>query len=219
MRAPEFAEKLAVRDPADIEERAPRKQCPDAKLTFSANGSVPAVALRLTLLACVFLAASQAFAAECVPFSEARHYLGKTRCVTGTIIHVKPGRNGVTFLDFCDDYQVCPFTVIIFANDLRKVGDVTQLQGRSIQIRGKVEEYDGRAEIILRNSEQLGEAASLLPPLSKEPALAPTLPADYDVEHRGHYSAGKFRHPKKAKAAAPKKQGAPVPVDDPGQKP
>ncbi len=171
------------------------------------------------LLAFVLLATTHAFAADCLPFSEARHYVGKTQCVTGTIIHVKPGSNGVTFLDFCEDYQVCPFTVIIFKNDLRKVGDVTQLKGRSIQIRGKIEEYDGRAEIILRKPEQLGEAASLLPPFSKEAALSPTLPTDYDVERRGHYSAGKFKHPKKAKAASPKKQGAPISIDDPSQKP
>ena len=186
---------------------------------FSANSSAPVVTLRLALLACVFLFADAALAADCVPFSDARHYIGKTHCVTGTIIHVKPGRNGVTFLDFCDDYQVCPFTVIVFANDLGKVGDVTQLQGRSIQIRGKVEEYDGRAEIILRKPEQLGEAASFLPPLPNDAALAPTLPADYDVERRGHYSAGKFKHPKKTKAASPKRQGSPISIDDPGQKP
>jgi DNA/RNA endonuclease YhcR with UshA esterase domain len=182
------------------------------------RASAPAVVLRLTLLA-IALLSTHAFAADCVSFADARHYIGKTQCVTGTIVHVKEGRNGVTFLDFCDDYEVCPFTVVVFANDLRKVGNVAQLKGRSIQIRGRVEEYDGRAEIILRNPQQLGEAASLLPSLSNEPALAPTLPPDYDVERQGHYSAGKFKHPKKAKAASAKKQGPPVPVDDPGQRP
>lgn len=177
----------------------------------------PGVALRFALLAFIFFFTGRAPASDCVPFSDARHYIGKTHCVTGTIIHVKPGRNGVTFLDFCDDYQVCPFTVIVFANDLGKVGDVTQLQGRSIQIRGKIEEYDGRAEIILRKPEQLGEAASFLPPLPSEAALAPTLPADYDVERRGHYSAGKLKHPKKSKTQRPRKQGAPVSTEDPSQ--
>jgi hypothetical protein len=168
-------------------------------------------------LAVVPLAASHAMAADCVSFADARHYIGKTQCVSGTIFHVKEGSSGVTFLDFCDDYQVCPFTVVVFPGDLRKIGDVRQLQGRSIQIKGTVEEYDGRAEIILKNPLQLGESASLLPPLSRDAGLAPTLPADYDVERRGHYSAGKIKHPKKAKTMAPKKQGAPISTEDPSQ--
>jgi DNA/RNA endonuclease YhcR with UshA esterase domain len=172
---------------------------------------------RSTLLALVVLSSSFVSAADCVSFAEARHYIGKSQCISGTIFHVKDGRNGVTFLDFCEDYEVCPFTVVVFANDLRKMGDVKQLKGRSIQINGKVEEYDGRAEIILRNPQQLGEAASLLPPLSQDAALAPTLPADYDVERRGHYSAGKFKRPKKAKATATNKQGAPTSMEDPSQ--
>ena len=172
---------------------------------------------RLAFFATALLSATHVFAADCVSFTDARRYIGKTQCISGTIFHVKEGNKGVTFLDFCEDYEVCPFTVVVFASDLRKLGDVRQLKGRSIQINGKVEEYDGRAEIILKNAQQLGEAASLLPPLSKDAALAPTLPADYDVERQGHYSAGKIKHPKKAKSTATKKQGAPISPEDPSQ--
>jgi hypothetical protein len=173
--------------------------------------------LQAALLAGAVFTASDAFASDCVPFAEAHHHLGKTQCVTGTVVHVKEGNNGVTFLDFCQNYETCPFTVVVFQGDLRRVGDVRQLAGRAIEIKGTVEEYDGRAEIILRHPQQLGDAASLLTPLSKDAALAPTLPRDYDVERRGHYSAGKLKRPKKAKAAAPKKQGAPVSIEDPSQ--
>jgi len=153
-----------------------------------------------------------------VPFSEARRHLGKTQCVAGTVVHVKEGDSGVTFLDFCENYETCPFVVVVFQGDLRKVGDVRRLAGRAIEIKGTVEEYDGRAEIILRHPQQLlGDSVSLLTPLSKDAALAPTLPAEYDVERRGHYSAGKFKHPKKAKAATKKKQGAPVSIEDSNQ--
>ena len=172
---------------------------------------------KAALLAVTGFTASYALAADCVPFAEARHHLGKTQCVTGTVVHVKEGTNGVTFLDFCENYETCPFTVVVFQGDLRKVGDVRQLTGRAIEIKGTVEEYDGRAEIILRHPQQLGDSASLLAPLSKDAALAPTLPTDYDVERRGHYSAGKFKRPKKAKATATKKQGAPVSIEDPSQ--
>jgi hypothetical protein len=171
--------------------------------------------LKVALLA-VFTT-SHALATDCVHFSEARHHLGKTRCVAGIVVHVKEGTSGVTFLDFCENYETCPFVVVVFQGDLRRVGDVRRLAGRAIEIKGTVEEYDGRAEIILRHPQQLlGDSASLLIPLSKDAALAPTLPVEYDVERRGHYSAGKFKHPKKAKATK-KKQGAPVSIEDSSQ--
>lgn len=125
----------------------------------------------------------------------------------------------MTFLDFCDDYEVCPFTVIVFAGDLKRVGDVRLLKGQSIQVVGRIEEYDGRAEIILKRSQQLGGAAALVPPLSPDVALTPSLPPDYDVERQGHYGASKLKHPKKSKTASAKKQGAPVSVNDPNQQP
>jgi DNA/RNA endonuclease YhcR with UshA esterase domain len=133
------------------------------------------------------------------------------------VVHVEEGSNGVTFLDFCENYETCPFVVVVFQGDLRRVGNLHQLTGRTIEIKGTVEEYDGRAEIVLRHSQQLGDSASLLTPLSKDAALAPSLPRDYDVERQGHYSAGSPKRPKKAKATARKKQGAPVSIEDPSQ--
>jgi hypothetical protein len=42
------------------------------------------------------------------------------------------------------------------------------------------------------------------------------VPTEYDVERRGHYSAGKFKHPKPAKTKHTKK-GEPVPIEDPNE--
>jgi hypothetical protein len=77
---------------------------------------------------------------------------------TGFVIH---------FLDFYDDFRLCPFTVVIFPGDLKHVGDVRQLQGKVIEIHGPVKEYDGRAEIILQEYRQLGGAGIRVPPLPK----------------------------------------------------
>jgi DNA/RNA endonuclease YhcR with UshA esterase domain len=107
--------------------------------------------------------------------------------------------------------------VVLFASDLRKVGNVRQLKGRRVQIQGTIEEHDGRAEIILKKPEQLGETAALLTPFSKDATLVPSLPADYDVERAGHYRAGKFKRPKKVKAQVPKKQDAPISTEDPSR--
>jgi DNA/RNA endonuclease YhcR with UshA esterase domain len=140
---------------------------------------------------------------NCLTIAEAGKHIGKKRCVTGTVIRVEEGSRGVTFLDFCPDYRTCPFTVVVFASDLRRLGDLRQLQGRLIAIQGRIEEYDERAEIILRHPEQLGEHAAMLT----------ALPKDYDVEKQGHFSAGTFRH-SKAKKPKHTRQDAPVPIID-----
>ena len=141
---------------------------------------------------------------DCVSFAEASQHLGTTQCVSGTVLHVDEGSNGLTFLNFCKDAKACPFTVIVLPDDLRKVGDIRQLEGRQIEIKGTIEDHDGRAGITLRHTQQLGESAYV---------VVPPVPTEYDVERRGHYSAGRAtRHKVKKKHA---KQGQPVSIEDP----
>jgi DNA/RNA endonuclease YhcR with UshA esterase domain len=139
----------------------------------------------------------------CLPIADASKHIRKQACVTGTVVRVEDGTRGVTFLDFCPEYRNCPFTVVVFPGDLRRIGNVHQLQGRVVKIHGRIEEYDDRAEIVLRRAQQLGDDARLLTAVPKE----------YDVERQGHYSAGTFRA---AKTKKPKTtvQGPPISIID-----
>ena len=139
---------------------------------------------------------------NCIPFSEAEKHVGSHRCVSGKVVQVQAGDKGVHFIDFCVDHARCPFSVVVFASDLRHVGDIRDLTGREIQIRGDIREYDGHAEIILERPGQLMGDTARIPPL----------PKDYDVERRGHYSAGQFSRPKTAKTSRPKKSKPPAGV-------
>jgi hypothetical protein len=141
---------------------------------------------------------------DCVSFAEASKHLGTTQCVSGTVLHVDDGRDGLTFLNFCKDTKACPFTVIVLPDDLRKVGDIRQLEGRQIEIKGTIEDHDGRAGITLRHTQQLGESAYV---------VVPAVPAEYDVERRGHNSAGRSK-PYKEKKKRQQKQGQPVSIED-----
>jgi hypothetical protein len=143
--------------------------------------------------------------ADCIPITEARQHIGEDRCVTGKVLRVKRGERGVTYFDFCADFRVCPFTVVVFPHNLRDIGDVRQLQNRVIEIHGPVKEYDGRAEIVLQQSRQLGG----------EGARIPRLPKDYDVERKGHYSAGTFSLPGAPYATSKKRQPAKIPAEIP----
>ena len=68
---------------------------------------------------------------------------------------MEAGEGGVHYLDFCEDYRLCSFSVVIFSYDLKNVGDVRQLAGKNIEIRGELKSYDDRAEIILESARQL----------------------------------------------------------------
>jgi DNA/RNA endonuclease YhcR with UshA esterase domain len=142
------------------------------------------------------LALISSASAECIPFAEAQKKVGETVCVTGKVLKVSTSaRSGTQFLNFCDDYKTCPFTVVVFARDLRDVGDVRPLEGQTIEIHGKVKLYKGQAEIILSDSRQLrGEAAKL-----------PALPKNYDVENQGKYSAGQYKSPTAPRTSHKKK--------------
>jgi len=168
------------------------------------NFRPPSILLHAVVLVALMRAMSFA---QCIPFSEAQKHIGATRCVTGKVIRVKQGNGGVHFFDFCEDYRICPFTVVVFPGDLKQVGDIRRLQGRQIEIDGEVKGYDGRAEIVLRRISQLRGDAAKIPPLPKE----------YDVERHGKYSAGKLTYPKASKRPAHKKQSPPVSIEDPSQ--
>jgi DNA/RNA endonuclease YhcR with UshA esterase domain len=126
---------------------------------------------------------------SCVSFAEASKYVGTSGCVRGTVLRVEDGRNGAKILNFCKE-KSCPFSVVVFAADLKKMGDVQQLEGKQLEIKGTIQDYEGLTEIVLRRSQQLGEGAFL---------LFPQVPTDYDVERAGHSSAGSMKKPKAAK--------------------
>jgi hypothetical protein len=132
-------------------------------------------------------------AADCIPIHEAANHVGETKCVTGKVLHVKPANKGVHFINFCEDQMACPFTVVVFSHDLKDVGDVRRLEGRTIEIHGAVKLYDGRPEMILSRISQITGGAALIPPL----------PKTYDVENRGHYSAGRLHPTKKPPKTKP----------------
>lgn len=95
---------------------------------------------------------------SCVDIRNASALEGKSGCIAGLVQRVYTAGSGNTFLDFCHDYRTCPFTSVIFAADKSKFGDVGTLQGRRIEIRGDVVVYQGRAEIILHDPQQVRSA-------------------------------------------------------------
>ncbi len=94
----------------------------------------------------------------CEDIRNAGPLVGKSGCVAGLVLRVYSARTGNTFLDFCQDYRTCPFTSVIFASDKNKFGDLESLQGKRVEIRGDVVTYQGHAEIIIHDPQQVRSA-------------------------------------------------------------
>ena len=141
-------------------------------------------------------------ALACSSFTEARKLVGTKQCIRGRVVRVSPAGEGRTFLDFCEDSRACAFTVVVFDEDRHHVGTVESLVGSTIEIRGKIRDHEGRAEIVLEDAAQLGEAAKRLPPTPKE----------FDVEEQGKFSPGTF-HATKGRKASRKKAKLPSTLD------
>jgi len=152
------------------------------------------------LLPCLLSASA---CADCMSFDLAPKHIGETQCVSGKVVRVVAGNGGVHYLSFCDDYRICAFSVVIFSSDLKNLGDIQQLSGTQVEIRGEIKEYDGRAEIILDNARQLGGEGKRVSPLGR----------NFDVEERGHFSPGKFRPSRRR--SYHKRQRVNLPVDIP----
>jgi hypothetical protein len=160
------------------------------------------LALLLTLFE--FSQAKNLTKPDCVPFAEAGKHLRTDACVSGIVLNVEDASNGMMLIHFCKYTKECPFSVVVFPADTKKVGDLREPEGRQIEIRGTIRDYNSRAEMVLHRAQQLGESAF---------GVFPQVPTDYDVERQGHYSAEKYSRPKAKKSH--KKQGQPISIEDP----
>lgn len=91
----------------------------------------------------------------CADFRDAGSHTGETGCVSGRVLRVFTSRAGNSFVDFCADYRHCPFTSVIFASDHDKFGDLETLRGRQVEIQGTITAYQGHAEIIIHDPQQI----------------------------------------------------------------
>jgi len=151
--------------------------------------------MRPTLIVLLLVCLATSASGECHNFRRAAEKLGEVACIRGKVLRVNSSIKGTTFLNFCQDYRNCPFAVVVFARDLKGIGDVRVLEGKEIEIEGKVTAYNNQAEIILNEQSQLRGSAGKLP----------KLPKDYDVARRGSFSAGTFSSPTAPKAPRKKR--------------
>jgi hypothetical protein len=83
----------------------------------------------------------------------ASHY-DQEMIVTGRVAQVTI-RPTVTFLNLDKNYPNSPFSVVLFHGHSSFYGDANALKGKSIEIKGKIKNYQDKPEIVLDSTNQL----------------------------------------------------------------
>jgi len=114
--------------------------------------------MRLVPLALlVVLIASPALAKTVSP-ADAFQYVGQTVTVEGVVSGVHESRSA-TFINMGGRYPDNLFTGVVFESDASKVGDVSGLDGKKVDITGTVRLYKGKPEIVIKSAEQIKPAS------------------------------------------------------------
>jgi len=90
-----------------------------------------------------------------IDYTEAPAHVGDYASVRGTLVEAYTSASGTVFLDFCKSYKTCPFSGVIFADDVKKFGDLSKYNGTVITLTGKISSYQGKAEIVLSDPNQI----------------------------------------------------------------
>ena len=82
-----------------------------------------------------------------------KHYQ-ETVVVTGKVAQVSI-RPKLVYINLDKKFPESPMTCVIFARATNEFGNLKALEGRDVEIKGKIEEYRDKAQIILNSSNQL----------------------------------------------------------------
>ncbi|PIS43339.1 hypothetical protein COT23_01745 [Candidatus Kaiserbacteria bacterium CG08_land_8_20_14_0_20_50_21] len=90
-----------------------------------------------------------------IDYTNAPAHIGEYASVRGTLIDAYTSASGTVFLDFCKSYKTCPFSGVIFADDAKKFSGLSSHEGTTVTLTGKISSYQGKAEIIISDPNQI----------------------------------------------------------------
>lgn len=83
------------------------------------------------------------------------NYIGQEKIVEGKAVVVYKSGSDTVFLNFEKPYPNQCFTGVIFSSYLKEFPDYESYEGKIIRVEGKIEEYNGKPEIILKEKKQI----------------------------------------------------------------
>jgi len=111
---------------------------------------------------CSFCALAQDAKSEAPPTSppkrisaiEAEKHYQETVIVTGKVAQVSI-RPKLVYINLDKRYPESPLSCVIFARATNQFGDLKKLEGKQVEIKGMIEEYQDKPQIILNSSNQV----------------------------------------------------------------
>lgn len=104
-------------------------------------------------VAALLLMASPALAATYTP-TEAGKHAGEVATVAG-VVSVFTAQSGVTFVDMGGAGRTAPFSGFISKDNAARFPGAAAWSGKQLELTGKIEIYQGKAEIVLTDPSQV----------------------------------------------------------------
>lgn len=86
--------------------------------------------------------------------AEAANHYQETVIVTGQVAQVTI-RPKLVYVNLDKKYPQSPMYCVVFARATNQFGDLKRLEGKHVEVRGKIEDYQGKAQIVLTSTNQL----------------------------------------------------------------
>ncbi len=86
--------------------------------------------------------------------TEAKNHIGQSTIVTGRVMQVSV-REKTAYLNLDKNYPWAPFTAVIFARAMDQFENLQALEGKRVEISGKIIQFQDRPEIVLADKAQL----------------------------------------------------------------
>lgn len=110
--------------------------------------------------ALALLAAGSLVRADVITAKEAAQHIGEVQTVRGVVVsatHTTRSRGQPTFLNLDKPYPDQIFTIVIWGSDRGKfpVAPEVAFKGKTVRVTGKITEYRGVPEIVVRDPAQI----------------------------------------------------------------
>jgi len=109
----------------------------------------------LYILPVLLIVLTASIKAQAVSTADAKNFVNKDTTVTGVATQVSAAKSGIIFINMDGKFPDNKFSAIIYKDDVPKFADVKKMEGKSIAVKGKVQEYNGKYNIILKDPNQL----------------------------------------------------------------
>ena len=86
--------------------------------------------------------------------ADADKYYNQEMIVTGKVVQVTL-RPTIVFINLDKPFPNSPFAAVIRSEDTNRFSSLAALEGKSVEIQGKIKEYRNKPEIILESADQL----------------------------------------------------------------